>query len=267
MNALLDREHILSNLTAPARTSLSTLEIYPSLDSTNTYLLQRAREQWPRGSVCFAEQQTAGRGRHGRNWVTPNASSLAYSVLWRFTQTAEQLTGLSLAVGIATAQVLRAMGVADIGLKWPNDLWWRERKLGGILLESGSSEQDIYVVAGIGINLSLPTSATAAIDQPWVDLCSIHSTQPWSRNQLAAALLSALLEMLENFERGGFKHLATRWAEFDCISGRQVMLHLPHTTINACAHGVDNSGALLLEDAAGQIRPYIGGEVRLKVLP
>lgn len=267
MNMPLDREQILSGLTLPARNSLSALEIYTTLDSTNTYLLQRAREHWPRGTACFAEKQTAGRGRYGRNWITPHASSLAYSLLWRFTQKSQQLSGLSLAVGIATAQVLRAMGVADIGLKWPNDLWWHERKLGGILLESGSSGQDIYVVAGVGINLSLPSSAASAIDQPWVDLCSIPGQQPWSRNQLAAALLSSLLETFENFEHGGFKQLTALWADFDCISGRPVILHLPHTTVSGHACGVDNNGALLLEDAAGQIRPYIGGEMRLKVLP
>ena len=266
MHTPLDREQILNNLSVAARNQLRVLEIHSSLDSTNTYLLQRAREQWPRASACFAEQQTAGRGRQGRTWVTSGFSSLAYSLLWRF-HPAQALSGLSLAVGIASAQVLRTLGIADIGLKWPNDLWWHGRKLGGILLESGSSDHDIYVVAGIGINLSLPTSASASIDQPWVDICSIPGRQPCSRNQLAAALLSALLEVFETFEHDGFKQFAPLWAQFDCMRGQSVLLQLPHTSVSGRACGVDEQGALLLADAAGQVRPYIGGEISLRVLP
>lgn len=267
MHATLDREHILSALTCNARSNLSILELHASLDSTNTYLMQRAQEHWPSGAACFAEQQTAGRGRQGRSWVSPRGSNLAYSLLWRFTQPATQLSGLSLAVGIATAQVLRAAGIADIGLKWPNDLWWQRRKLGGILLESGSSGGTMYVVAGVGINLHLPMSEATHIEQPWVDLHSIPNMPTWSRNQLAAALLSNLIEMFDNFAHSGFSNLATLWAEFDCIAGQPVMLQLPHSTVSGYMRGVDNRGALLLENAAGQIQPYLGGEIRLKILP
>jgi BirA family biotin operon repressor/biotin-[acetyl-CoA-carboxylase] ligase len=262
---LLDRERLLAGLTATARTGVSRLETHSVLDSTNHYLLVGARDGWPSGAVCLAEQQTAGRGRQGRRWLTPFGASLACSLLWRFAGSLEALSGLSLATGIAVARVLRKMGVSEAGLKWPNDVWWRQRKLGGILLESGGSAGDFYVVAGIGLNLALPRQEAMAIDQPWVDLQEILRGKPASRNDLAAALISELVETFIEFQQGGFANLAAEWARFDGIVGRPVILHLPNTVVAGIARGVNASGALLLETPDGAIRPYIGGEIHLRV--
>lgn len=262
---LLDRERILAGLTAMARTGVSQLETHSVLDSTNHYLLVGAREGWPSGAVCLAEQQTAGRGRQGRRWLTPFGASLAYSLLWRFAGPLEALSGLSLATGLAVARVLRNVGVSEVGLKWPNDVWWRERKLGGILLESGGSAGDFYVVAGVGLNLALPRQEATFIDQPWVDLQKILGGEPVSRNGLAAALISELVETFSVFQQGGFANLAAEWACFDQVAGRQVSLHLPNATVTGIARGVDATGALLLEMANGEIKPYIGGEIRLRI--
>ena len=261
----LDWQRILAGLTAAARAGVNRLETHEVLDSTNSYLLAKARDGWPGGAACLAEQQIAGRGRQGRSWFTPPGASLACSLLWRFAGPPERLSGLSLAAGIATARVLRAVGVGEIRLKWPNDLWWRERKLGGILLESGGSAGDFYVVAGVGLNLALPPQDAAVIDQPWIDLQNIPGVQSPSRNELAAALISELVETFIEFQRGGFADLAAEWARFDGVAGRPVTLHLPNATVAGIARGVDASGALLLEIPDGQIQPYIGGEIRLRV--
>ncbi len=239
---LLDRERILTGLTATARAGVSRLETYSVLDSTNRYLLTGAQEGWVSGAVCLAEQQTAGRGRQGRSWLTPFGASLAYSLLWRFVGSPEALSGLSLATGIAVARVLKGAGVSEVGLKWPNDVWWQGRKLGGILLES-------------------------VIDQPWVDLQEILGVEQISRNRWAAALISELVETFIEFQRGGFADLAAEWAQFDQVAGRQVSLHLPNAMVTGIARGVDATGALLLETADGGIKPYIGGEIRLRIQP
>jgi len=270
MNAaleLLDRDRILVELTDTARTALNQLETHPVLDSTNRYLMTGAQAGWPSGSVCLAEQQTAGRGRQGRSWLTPFGASLACSLLWRFAADPEALNGLSLATGIAIARALERSGVTEVGLKWPNDLWWRTRKLGGILLESGGTSGDFYVVAGIGVNIALPRQEAAAIDQPWVDLQEILGNASISRNSLAAALISELLETFLHFQQNGFAHLATEWARFDQVKGRQVSLHLPNTIVTGVARGVDTAGALLLETANGMIKPYMGGEISLRIEP
>jgi BirA family biotin operon repressor/biotin-[acetyl-CoA-carboxylase] ligase len=264
---LLDRERILTGLTTTARAGVSRLETYSVLDSTNRYLLTGAQEGWVSGAVCLAEQQTAGRGRQGRSWLTPFGASLAYSLLWRFAGSPEALSGLSLATGIAVARVLKGAGVSEVGLKWPNDVWWQGRKLGGILLESGGKAGDFYVVAGVGINFALPRQEALVIDQPWVDLQEILGVERIPRNQWAAALISELIETFIEFQRGGFADLAAEWAQFDQVVGRQVSLHLPNATVTGIARGVDATGALLLETVDGGIKPYIGGEIRLRIAP
>ncbi len=264
---LLDRDRILAELTGTARAALNRLEVHPVLDSTNRYLMAGAQTEWPSGIVCLAEQQTSGRGRQGRSWLTPFGASLACSLLWRFTAHPAALSGLSLAAGIAIARVLECSGVTGVGLKWPNDVWWRERKLGGILLESGGTSGDFYVVAGVGVNIALPPQEAAVIDQPWVDLQEILAGEPISRNVLAAALISGLIETFIRFEQGGFADAAADWARFDQVKGRQVSLHLPDTTVTGIARGVDATGALLLETASGGVKPYIGGEISLRLDP
>lgn len=263
----LDRNRILAELSEVVRAGLSRLEVYPTLDSTNAYLLEGARAGWPSGAVCLAERQTAGRGRQGRNWVTPPGASLAFSLLWRFGVSPEALGGLSLATGIAVARALQNWGVPEIGLKWPNDVWWCERKLGGILLESGGTAKEFYVVAGIGLNVALPDSDAAAIDQPWVDLREILGAAPIDRNRLAAALIGELIAVCGRFEEAGFAGLADEWAGLDRVRGRRVRLQLPNTSIVGVARGVDATGALLLESENGRINPYLGGEISLRVEP
>jgi BirA family biotin operon repressor/biotin-[acetyl-CoA-carboxylase] ligase len=264
---LLDRARILAGLTPTARAGLSRLDVYPVLDSTNAYLLARAHENWPRGAVCLTESQEAGRGRQGRAWQSPFAAGLAGSLLWRFQGSPAALSGLSLATGIAVARALREIGVAEVGLKWPNDVVWRERKLGGILLESGGVAGAFYVVAGVGLNVALPAAAGALIDQPWVDLREILGAERVSRNRLATLLIGELIETFVRFESGGFADWAAEWADFDRVIGRRVSLKLPNTTVTGTARGVDATGALLLETADGRIQPYLGGEISLRLEP
>lgn len=262
---LLDRDRILADLTNAARAALNRLEVYSALDSTNNYLLARAGDGWPSGVVCLAEQQTSGRGRQGRNWLTPFGASLAFSLLWRFSVPPPALSGLSLAAGIAVVRVLRDLGADGVGLKWPNDVLCQGRKLGGILLESGGVADAFHVVAGIGLNVALPRLATTVIDQPWIDLLEILEEAPISRNRLAARLVSELIGIFIRFQEGGFADLISEWARFDQVVGRQVRLQLPNAVVAGIARGVDATGALLLETPDGRITPYLGGEISLRV--
>ncbi len=264
---LLDRERILAGLTEAARAWLSRLEVFSVLDSTNNYLLAKVAEDWPSGAICLTEQQQAGRGRLGRSWLSPFAAGLAGSLLWRFHLPGAALSGLSLATGIAVARALRDFGVAEVGLKWPNDVLWRGRKLGGILLESGGGPGAFFVVAGVGLNVALPSPAATAIDQPWVDLREILSAERVSRNRLATLLISELIETFARFQQDGFADLAAEWAGFDQVAGRRVRLTLPNATLTGIARGVDATGALLLETADGRLQPCVGGEISLRLEP
>lgn len=262
---LLDDDEIISGLDHSARTWLSRLEVHPLIDSTNSYLLTQAGMDWSSGTVCLAEMQQIGRGRQGRSWLSPFGASLALSLLWRF-KAPSAAVGLSLATGIAVARVLRQVGVAGVGLKWPNDVLCQGRKLGGILLESGNSPGGFYVVAGIGLNVALPRTVATAIDQPWIDLREILGEECVSRNRLAALLISELLTSFALFQENGFsEELAVAWQHFDVVAGRRVTLKLPKNVIPGIARGVDSSGALLLETVDGQWVPYLGGEISLRV--
>lgn len=263
---LLDRQTIVSRLSASARAELSQLEVCPVIDSTNNYLLTKANQGWPGGTVCLAELQQAGRGRQGRRWLSPFGANVAFSLLWRFNTSPAALGGLSLATGVAIARVLRRLGASEVGLKWPNDVLYQGRKLGGILLESGGTADSCYVVAGIGLNVALPDEAAQTISQPWIDLAEILGAERVSRNQLAALLIEEVIAVYRPFASNGFIDFLEEWATLDAVAGKSVALQLsPNTVVKGIARGVDASGALLLETMDGRIGPYLGGEISLRV--
>ena len=133
--------------------------------------LRRVEAGGRSGLVCTAEQQTAGRGRRGREWISPFGRNLYVSTVWEFTQGAAALEGLSLAVGVAVAQALKGLGLPEVQLKWPNDIQHEGKKLGGVLLEMvGDASRQCQVVVGIGVNVAMPGAAANAIDQAWTDI-------------------------------------------------------------------------------------------------
>ncbi|MFM8865947.1 MAG: biotin--[acetyl-CoA-carboxylase] ligase, partial [Limnohabitans sp.] len=124
-----------------------TVEVLPEIDSSNTELLRRARAGRTEPTLLVAERQTAGRGRLGRPWQSAVGDSLTFSLGLPYAP--QQWSGLSLAVGLSLAEALHP----DIGLKWPNDLWLHERKLGGILIEAATSGERSQLVVGVGLNI------------------------------------------------------------------------------------------------------------------
>ncbi|MDX1514107.1 MAG: biotin--[acetyl-CoA-carboxylase] ligase, partial [Gammaproteobacteria bacterium] len=132
---LLDLDTIIQGLNPANAATLRGVEVFFEIDSTNRYLVEHAANRRPWPWLCLAESQSAGKGRRGRHWVSPFGGNLYFSLLWRFESGADSLAGLSLVTGVAVAEAIRAMGVDHLGLKWPNDLFHRGRKLGGMLIE------------------------------------------------------------------------------------------------------------------------------------
>ena len=261
---LLDEEKIRSHLPADARRHLAQLEIFQELDSTNAYLLRQGRIDAPRGRVCLAEYQRAGRGRRGRSWASPFGSNLYLSLLWRYALAPQELGALSLALGASIAQVLENFGVQEIALKWPNDLLWHKRKLGGILIEMvAESQGPCLVVVGLGINTRLSPAAAASIQQPWTDLESILGTGACSRNALAAALIGALLQTMTTYEIRGFPAFLPAWQRYDRYLGEAVELHQGTKVLRGIYRGITDTGALRLEGKGG-MQCFQGGEVSLR---
>ncbi|MCC6302470.1 MAG: bifunctional biotin--[acetyl-CoA-carboxylase] ligase/biotin operon repressor BirA [Gammaproteobacteria bacterium] len=260
---LLSEADIRAGFGDTARVRLAGLELHQQIDSTNSELRRRAAAL-PSGFACLAEAQTAGRGRSNRVWLSPYARNLYLSLLWRFDTGPDALSGLSLAVGVAVVRALRRTGVADAGLKWPNDILWRDAKLAGTLIEmNGESCGDCSVVIGVGINVCMPRLLGAAIDQAWTDLASVTGTHP-SRNRLAAVLLDELAEMLAGFEKTGLAPLLEEWRRHDIMLGREVTVTTAGGGESGIARGIDDRGALLVE-ADGVVRPYLSGDVSLRL--
>lgn len=259
---LLSEEKILGHVTARARRSVAALELHSEMESTNRYLMEHA-SRFVSGHVCLAERQTAGRGRRGRQWVSPFGANVYLSVLWRFDKGAAALSGLSLAIGVAVIWALEQVGARGASLKWPNDVLWEGRKLAGILVElSGESEGPCDVVLGVGVNLNMPSQAETGIDQPWADIAEFADV---GRNRLAGALISALFDSLDEFNRKGLSAFADAWEGYHAHKGAAVRLELPGRTVEGNAVGIDPSGALLLE-VGGEMRTFASGEVSLRPL-
>lgn len=242
-------------------------------DSTSSQLMHAAADDDPQ--ALLAELQTAGRGRRGREWVSPFGAQLALSLAWSFEAMPAQLSALPLAVGVVCTRVLRALGLDGIGLKWPNDIVAPDaaggaRKLAGILLEHrGEGAGGCRVIVGVGINLSLHAAQAAAVAQPWVNLGDLLCAQgrpPASRNALAAALLRALADLLAHYPRRGFAPLAADWRAFDVARDRPVRLLLGERRLDGIARGVDADGALLLDTAGERLRLH-SGEISLRLAP
>ncbi|MAT94474.1 MAG: bifunctional biotin--[acetyl-CoA-carboxylase] synthetase/biotin operon repressor [Halioglobus sp.] len=261
---LLDATAIHDGLNARARELLAELLLLDSIDSTNVELMRRAQAGVARGTVCSAEQQTAGRGRRGRHWVSPYAGNVYLSLLWEFDQGAAALEGLSLAVGVAVAQALRACGVPDVRLKWPNDILHGGAKLGGILMEmTGDAAGACQVVVGLGINVAMPAGAAGDIDQAWTDLRGACGEAAPGRSALLAALLNELLPLLADFHRDGFAAWQQRWMSLDAHADAPVVLETGASRLAGTARGVDERGALQLETGAG-VQSVYGGEISLR---
>ena len=261
---LLEHERIHAQLTDSSRSLLSSLELLDGTDSTNSHLMQRVGRGLASGHVCLAEQQYAGRGRRGRTWVSPFGNNIYLSIHWQYALALANLGGLSLAAGIAVIRSLQKLGVGEVGLKWPNDVLWRDRKLSGLLLEvSGEQGGPSNVVLGLGLNTRLDESQADQIDQPWVDLHSVPGGAGISRNKLVAALLDNLLQTMDGFSRQGLEPLLQEWHRYDLYYGRRVSLHFGDRVIEGVHRGIDPTGALLLQQK-GELHAYHGGEVSLR---
>nr|VFK43335.1 MAG: BirA family transcriptional regulator, biotin operon repressor / biotin-[acetyl-CoA-carboxylase] ligase [Candidatus Kentron sp. SD]VFK48798.1 MAG: BirA family transcriptional regulator, biotin operon repressor / biotin-[acetyl-CoA-carboxylase] ligase [Candidatus Kentron sp. SD] len=263
--ALLDRDRILAEVGLEAMGLLADVEILPEVDSTNNHLTARASQGLRDGHICFAEYQSAGRGRRGRRWVSPFGANIYLSILRYFDALPDGPQGLSLAVGVAVASALGSLGVADVGLKWPNDLLWERRKLGGILVElAGESGGHWQVVVGLGLNVDLPPESAEDIDQPWVDLKTIAGDI--GRNVIAGRIARYLLLELERFSRDGFAPFRPLWESHDVARDRPVVIKDLHRETCGFARGVDDTGALLLS-VDGRVQRILSGDLSLRIEP
>lgn len=243
----------------PRRTRLGGLRVLGEVDSTNTWLQERAHSL-PSPYACLSEHQRAGRGRQGRTWLDGTGRDLCLSVFRRFDTAEPRAQGLSLAIGVAAVRALEAAGAHGLGLKWPNDVVWRDRKLAGILIEGAISGKVWAAVIGIGVNVhakELPEGGP-----PRVHLDAIPGARA-SRNRLAARLVAEVCAECDRFEARGGGAAIAEWKALDAMRGRPVDVVSPRGRVGGIARGVDEAGELLVE-VDGGIERFVSAEVSLR---
>lgn len=221
------------------------LERVDEVDSTSSELMRRARAGRLQPVLLVARRQTAGRGRMGRVWRSAEGASLTFSMALPLAPA--DWSGLSLAVGVAVAESLHGA----IALKWPNDLWWQRRKLGGILVETagtgGGAGAARCAVIGIGLNLAPVEPAEAAATASLRELMPAADAQS-TLERVAPPLAGAMAQ----FERDGFGPFASRFAARDGLRGCDVVVRDgARVVLEGRACGVDRRGALLVHTSSG----------------
>jgi BirA family biotin operon repressor/biotin-[acetyl-CoA-carboxylase] ligase len=262
---LLNHDRILELLRGEGIEAPPMLALHASIDSTNSWLMKQAASGATSGAVCLAEQQLAGKGRHGRTWISPFGRNIYLSMLWRFNLPPMQMAGLSLVSAISVMRLLTQLNCKQAGLKWPNDILWQGRKLAGLLLEiAGEASGPSQVVIGIGLNTQMDSHGRD-IDQPWIDLNSIPNVNWLSRNELVCKLIQHLRDVVEQYQSEGIKPFLDEWRQHDLFLGKEVVIRSPSQTHTGIYSGIDQNGALRLR-CGNTERSFHAGEVSLRQL-
>lgn len=261
---LLDAGAIRAGLSAAGAAELEDLSVAGSVDSTSSRLLAAPHAGAGRGCrALFAEHQSSGRGRRGRQWVSPYGANLYFSVARALDPAPPAIGALGLAVGVGLAEALQGLGVAAIGLKWPNDLVVDGAKLGGILIDhQGEAAGYCRIVVGVGINVTMAPEQAREVDQPWASLAGVLGRSP-DRNALAAACLDAVLDALRGYAAGGFTAFRARWQRYDVLQDRPVWLESAAGREAGRAVGIAADGALLVAMRSG-VRHCYAGDVSVR---
>ena len=220
---------------------------YNSLDSTNRLLMELAHKNSPEGTVIFAEEQSRGRGRLSRSWVSPKGKGLYFSILLRPNMKIDHMPKLTLLAAVAIIEALHPHK-KGIGIRWPNDIVIGHRKLGGILTEMNTeSDQLRSVVVGIGLNVH---KGNKPLPNEGVSL-EEATGHVWNRLDLACSILQKLEKHYELLKKGNDKLLTQGWEKHSILAGKRVTATTAQGTMRGTAMGIDATGALWIREDSG----------------
>ena len=243
------------------------VHVYGRLGSTNDEARRLAQAGAPEGLLVIAEEQTAGRGRAGRRWLTPPGPALAFSLVLRPPAPAAEASRLSMLAGLALCEAIERVAGVPVQLKWPNDILIHGQKAGGILLETAldaGTQQLDYAVLGIGVNVA-EAPPPEAVDFPATAL-DAEAGRPVDRLDLLRAILERLEAHYPRLEAGsGLLH--TAWAARLAWLGESVVARTPDGETVGRAVGADEDGALLVVLDSGVRVRVTAGDVRLRLAP
>ena len=212
---------------------------FDSIDSTNSYLARTKYSTKPQ--ICITREQTKGKGQHGRNWVSQKDGSIIFSMRKSFNE-GVNLNGLSLIAGMAIIKSIEEeCQLSGLKIKWPNDIYYGDKKLAGILMENTHYKSNQLVLIGVGINYQLVD--TNEIDEPWVDLSRILNKLP-NFQQLTAKIINNILFFLEDFQINGLSNLLSEWHHYDMLKGVRIKFRESNIELQGQIDGITHQGAL-----------------------
>jgi len=265
---LLDFRSIERALENDARFDLDRLETFIEVDSTNRYLLDHPPSQTGKLRACVTEWQSAGRGRLQRRWNSPLGSGVCLSAAWVFAGIPQSFSSLSLAAGTAVARAIQQSCGVNIKLKWPNDIVWDSRKLGGVLVESRVESQGrCVVVIGVGINVAMPADLLASVSDWHTGAADLRSAADYvgpMRNFLVGNVVAELGALFSDYERGFASAWMTGWSELDFLRGKAVRIESEKSSFCGIAQGIDGDGALLVGTGDGELRRVLAGDASVR---
>jgi len=232
MAILLDKSKIKTDI---------ALEIFEALDSTNTYLLNYARYDT---QICLAETQTAGRGREDRAWYSPFAENLYFSIRLPL----KKFTGLSIITSLAVIKTLtQFVPEANILAKWPNDIIYNHKKLAGCLIEI---QHNTHAIIGIGLNINMNHNLWASLKEV------LQTTEEIDRNKVCTALITTLMDYIQEFEQKPFESFIPEWDSVDYLAGKNITIQ----TLTGTMQGINKQGNLMLLLPSGKTQSITSGE-------
>jgi BirA family transcriptional regulator, biotin operon repressor / biotin---[acetyl-CoA-carboxylase] ligase len=236
------------------------IEYFNEVGSTQRVAAEMASDGAPHGTVVIAERQTAGRGRLGRSWHSPAGMNLYLTAIVRPKMAVAQVPLLSLTTGVAVAETLEPELQGSVGLKWPNDIWLKGRKAGGIIAEAVTDPGSglVCVLLGIGLNLNLMVDDIPPDLREKATSLLIATGRVCDRVKLAARLFDRLNTSYMETMVGGFAELRPRYERYFVLKGRRVTVVDGDSRVSGVVGGIDGDGALLLIKDSGPVRILTG---------
>lgn len=238
------------------------LEIFETIPSTSDYLKNKAFSK--NITFCVAEYQSNGKGRLGRAWVSPFGRNIYCSFRYVFNKDISEMAGLSLVVGILTAQALESFSpILKPFLKWPNDIYMNNQKMGGILIElMAEANGNCTAIISMGLNINMKGCDLKSVGQPWTSLEHVLD-EKLDRNVVVARILQSLLEGMIVFHEKGIEPFLTAWKRYDLLENQKISINVGKEVRSGIARGINDRGYLQLEDDGGTVELFSYGDATL----
>ena len=240
------------------------IRYFSRIDSTNQYAKRIAEEGAPDGTLIIADEQTAGKGRSGRTWVTPPAEAIAFTLLLRPKLSPDRISMVTLVMGLAVTNAVNSLYDVSAGIKWPNDVVIKGRKLCGILTEMSAEVRQVnYIVIGVGINANL-TSFPEEIREIATSL-KLELGRDINRAELIARVMTEFERLYAEFEaQGDLGAVMQEYNELCLNAGSKVRVLDPNGEYTGTSRGINSMGELLVETEDGKMQEVYAGEVSVR---